>query len=201
MPKFLDLGLAVTFFLTCSVSAALPRCVEDERTLGEVMLTQKRNSGTPEKYSGYRIVLKDDSDSELFARLVYAETLAANCPEQNNSIVSLIIGVIANRVRKRGGDVKSVVFQLDQFSSSLNNYDESRFRDFLCPRNQKLWSKIMSEAQGLEVKNLSKDSFHYYLYKHSPRFKAPKWNFAEDLGPTSLKLQECIRVFLDPKWR
>jgi hypothetical protein len=185
--------------------SSLPVCVNLESDIAKIQDVQKANHRTPAKYDGYRKILHENTVLELAARLVYAETVAANCPEQEDRIVDLVALVIGNRIRIRRGDVRSVVFQRDQFASSLNIYPESRYRDFLCPNNEALWKKALTKMRvNLEGAKPSapipKDAVNYYLYQHSDRFKAPAWKLEEVLV-TDEKTRECIRVFRDPAWR
>lgn len=190
--------------ITSTSQSNLPACVKLESDIAQVGRVQKENSKTPHKYDGYRNILSADTTLELAARLVYAETLAANCSKQEDLAVDLVTSVIGNRIRIRRGDVKSVVFQKDQFASSLNIYPESRYRDFLCPSDNELWRKVVAKmqinlAQSKPSAPISKDTVNYYLYQHSDRFKAPAWELEEVL--IADKTRECIRVFRDPTWK
>jgi hypothetical protein len=189
---------------TSTTQSNLPRCVNLESDIAKIRGVQKENSETPYKYDGYRNILHADTDLELAARLTYAETVAANC-SQENPIVDLVSSVIGNRVRIRRGDVKSVVFQNNQFASSLNIYPESRYRDFLCPTNDELWKKALSKMRANLEKSkptapIPQDTVNYYLYRHSNRFNAPTWKLEEALVADN-KTRECIRVFRDPTWK
>jgi len=196
---------------SASVSHELPLCISDEATIDKIISIQKANPKNPRKYDGYREVFKNSSPAELLARLAYAETLAANCPELNFKIAPLIIESITNRVRIRKGSVESVVYQRDQHASSMNIYKESRYRDFLCPRDSNLWSAVFEAAQAALASNgaghtLPADAVHYYLYKHSERHKVPKWASDESEWaiaevPESSLLHPCIRFFRNPRWR
>ncbi len=197
--------------VTASAAKKLPLCVSDEAAIERVIAIQKANPKNPNKYDGYREVLKGSSSVELVARLAYAETLAANCPELNLKMAPLIVESIANRVRIRKGDVKSVVYQRDQYASSMNIYQESRYRDFLCPRDPELWDAVvtavenaLASAGGSQV--LAPDAVHYYFYKHSERHKVPEW--ASDKSewkvsevPESSLIHPCVRFFRNPRWR
>lgn len=185
--------------------SSLPYCVNSESDIEEIQSIQKTNSKTSSKYDGYRKALHADTDLELAARLVYAETVAANCPDNEGQVLDLIASVIGNRVRIRRGDVESVVFQRDQFASSLNIYAESRYRDFLCPKNDYLWQAALEKTRtNLEKSKPSAtipgDTVNYYLYRHSDRFKAPNWKL-EEVAIAEEKTRECIRVFRDSGWK
>lgn len=182
----------------------LPRCIDDKNTLDQIKATVNASRHSSQKYSSYRTALHSDSNAELVARLAYAETLAANCPEQNEVVSGLITEVIVNRVRLRNGNARSVVFQRDQFSSSLNIYSESRYQDFLCPKNQALWSQVLRQAR----RSLSQDSgrlhrttVNYFLYKHSPRWTKKPWDLQEDRSATTPAIRQCVRVFKVPNWK
>ncbi|HEX4922997.1 MAG TPA: hypothetical protein VFV50_02890 [Bdellovibrionales bacterium] len=169
-----------------------------------VQATAKANATNDAKYDGYKKLLEDEDRVSLMARLVYAETAAANCPALAEKIAPLIAEAIGNRIRKRSGDVSRVVYQRNQFSSSLNIYTESRYREFLCPKDLALWATAFVSAEAelarKAPKRLSPDSVNYYLFKHSPRFKFPNWKLAEDRGHGE-ELRPCIRFFKVPKWR
>jgi hypothetical protein len=182
----------------------LPLCVDREEDLKKVADHLNANKKTKHKYDIYRELLKGDSDLELLSRLVYAETLAANCPQQNQNIVSQIVSVIGNRINLRKGDVKSVVFQRDQFSSSLNRYESSRYKDFLCPKDAALWKQTLLQSQKfLESRktSLPADSVNYFLYKHDPRWPTDPWNLQEDKTNSNEDLRTCLRVFHVPGWQ
>lgn len=185
--------------------SGLPRCVNAESDITKIQDIQKANSQTSSKYDGYRKALHADTDLELTTRLVYAETVAANCPDNEDQALDLIASVIGNRVRIRRGDVESVVFQRDQFASSLNIYAESRYRDFLCPKNGDRWKAALEKTRiNLEGSKPSapipSDTVNYYLYRHSGRFKAPNWKL-EEVTIAEEKTRECIRIFRDDKWK
>jgi hypothetical protein len=183
----------------------LPRCASSGGALALIEGVQKTNRKTSAKYDGYRKILQDATPLELATRLAYAETLAANCPQQEGAVASVVTSVIGNRIRIRGGDAKGVVFQRDQFSSSLNVYPESRYRDFLCPKDDALWKAVLAKMRAnLEGSGpgdaIPKDAVNYYLYKHSDRFKVPNWKLAE-VPVADEKTRACIRVFRNPAWK
>jgi excinuclease UvrABC ATPase subunit len=126
--------------------AALPHCINDQKTFDKIDKIQKEHAKKSRRYDGYREALGTSTDVELFTRLAYAETLAANCTSQNAEVSSLIVNVIGNRVLKRNHDIKSVVFERAQFASSLHNYSNSRFKDFLCPQDETLWLDIRKKS-------------------------------------------------------
>lgn len=190
---------------TGTPNANLPNCVNAEGDIAEIQRLQKTNNNTARKYDGYRDIFRSHPDLELATRLAYAETLAANCPDQQNQIADLTTSVIGNRIRIRGGDVQSVVLQRDQFASSLNIYPESRYRDLLCPRDAELWRKVQANMRlNLEGQTptapIPKDAVNYYLYRHSARFDPPAWKL-EEVVPVDQKTRECIRVFRNPAWK
>lgn len=202
--------LAAMLIVAVSIEPALarselPRCADSGGALALIEGVQKANRKTAAKYDGYRKLLQDDTPLELATRLAYAETIAARCPDRESEVADLITAVIGNRIRIRGGDVESVVFQRDQFSSSLNIYPESSYREFLCPRDRDRWRETLAKmranleapAAGSAIPN---DAVNYYLYKHSKRFKAPDWKLKE-AQVADVKTRECIRVFRAPGWK
>lgn len=119
-----------------SHAPAMPNCVNDEKELAAIKNQmqdyaekKKKNKGAKtdadktSKYSEMKRALQTDSDEQLMARLVYSEVKAAHCPEFDSLTAGPIAAVIKNRVRKHNDDVRSVVFEEDQFASSLNIYD------------------------------------------------------------------------------
>lgn len=186
-------------------SEALPQCLSSPDQIADIQRAQTTNAKTPHKYDGYRKVFQENSDRELAVRLAYAETLAANCPDQTAQVLAVVTSVIGNRIRIRGGDVRSVVFQRDQFASSLNIYPESRYREFLCPQDEQLWRKVdaaMREnlASPIPGASMPGDAVNYYLYRHSRRFSAPDWGL-DEVVTADRGVSDCIRVFRNPAWR
>lgn len=185
----------------------IPRCLSSESNIAEIQSALKANAKSSAKYDGYRRILRADGDQgvELATRLAYAETLAANCSTYEDNVLDLVASVIGNRIRIRRGDIPSVVFQRDQFASSLNIYAESRYRDFLCPQDAALWKKVFIKmsANLAAIKPsapIPSDAVNYYLYRHSDRFKAPGWKL-EEVPLADDKTRECIGVFRDAVWR
>lgn len=181
-----------------------PRCIDADAAIVDIRAAHIAHPKSPAKYDGYRALLTDATPHELAARLAYAETLAANCPARNEAVAQRVAAVIGNRVRIRG-KVDSVVFQRDQFASSLNIYPESRYRDFLCPRDAALWN-VVAAAMRAELESpqpvapVPPDAVNYYLYRHSDRFRAPDWQLAE-VPVAHDETRECIRVFRNPRWK
>ena len=166
------------------------------------MSANRRNSN---KYDEYKNALSGDSDTVLFARLAYAETLAANCTDQNDEVLERVVGVVGNRINRRNGDVKSVVFQRDQFSSSLNNYGSSKYKDFLCPQDEALWSQTLARVRRFmhdKETSVSNDTMNYFFFKHDPRWtEAPAWGLEENTEQTNPQIQSCIRTYRNPGWK
>lgn len=180
----------------------LPHCVDDSAQILAIDDHRKQNSKNEFKYAKIREALVSDTDHELVARLAYAETLAANCPEFQNEVLSPIASVIQNRIAKRKGDVKSVVFQRDQFASSLNGYEGSKWREFLCPTDPALWQSALRATRallpngGATITDISPGAFNYYLFRHSSKFSPPDWAKTEPLAfSNAKKVEGCLRIF------
>lgn len=202
---FITMAENVSAIEVSEASISLPLCIDKEGEIKKIQDIVKTNSKNEHKYHGYKQALRGDTDAVLMARLVYAETLGANCPSQNDVMAGRIAEVISNRVARRGS-VRSVVFQRDQFASSLNVYSSSRYLDFLCPKNESLWKSALVHVQGLlnsanRTNRLSSDTANYFLYKHDPRWTKEPWNFAEDASQTTPQLQQCLRTFKVPGWK
>lgn len=195
--------------LSVARQEALPLCVNDPEQIRMIEESLKKDPITkrnkPQKYAATAAALASSTDAELLARLIYAETRAAHCPELQDEVATAIAQVIKNRIAKRQGKspnaTKSVVFEIDQFASSLNKYEESQWREFLCPSDSKLWSKAKALAQpdSPKTNHLPSDAHNYYLYKHAGRFTPPKWARGEAVSfAGSDKLASCIKVFRLP---
>lgn len=176
-----------------SKSSSMPLCVNEKSELDEIETAYKAKN-TPTKYDRMKKALESDSDETLQARLVYAETLAAHCPEFNQLVASPIAAVVRNRIRAQGGDAKKVVFQKDQFASSVNIYDidgkkdglppaRSNWKEFLCPSDAKTWALAL-DAVLTKKAGLPDDVYNYYLFRHSGRF-VPK--------PGSWPLKDAVK--------
>lgn len=180
---------------TTSTSTTLPHCIEDAQLLASIDQGRKDNAKNAFKYDKIKEALQSDSEKELVARLIYSETLAASCPELKNEVIPAIAIVIQNRIAKRKGDVRSVVFQRDQFASSLNGYDESKWREFLCPSDKALWDKSLA-ATATKSSVSVPGAYNYYLFKHSSRFQPPDWAKKAPLAfAGSDKITDCVKVF------
>jgi hypothetical protein len=155
-------------------------------------LSRKKAKLIKTKYDCYMSLLAETDAVELVARLIYSESLAANCSEQIEKFRFPIATTIGNRIaiRKREHELtefaaaKSVVFDIDQFASSLNIYESSKFKEFLCPKDRVGWlrSKSLAQAQlrslttpdkvpsqpssQLSSETPSQGMVHYYLFKH-----------------------------------
>lgn len=200
-------AVALIIFLAPAVRAeiSLPNCIDSNDDIAAIQAAQKANPKTQQKYAGYRKLLATDTPLQLATRLAYAETLAANCPQQNDQVAERVAAVIGNRIRIRQGDAHSVVFQRDQFSSSLNIYPESRYREFLCPKDGGLWNSLYIKMRNnlsapASDTNIPTDAVNYYLYRHNERFTAPDWKLTE-AAIKDEKTRECIRVFRAPGWK
>lgn len=184
-----------------SEEVKLPHCIDDPKEIEAIKAKIKANSKTSSKYDGYKQAFDSDTDTELAARLVYAETKATRCEKQNAEVAPVIAQVIANRVKIRKGDARSVVFQRDQFASSLNIYDESNYKDFLCPDDGNLWGKSYYAADvALAKSTKGSDTVNYFLYKHSPRWTKEPWKLEEDKSLTK-NVSSCIRTFKNPGFK
>ncbi|MBK7842477.1 MAG: hypothetical protein IPJ71_02105 [Bdellovibrionales bacterium] len=192
-----------------STNDSLPKCFDENSDLEKIKTYQKNNSRNEYKYQGYTQLFDQSAldDEEILARLIYAETLAANCPEQEDLALRTIAEVILRRIEKRRGQIRQVVFERDQFASSLNIYQESSYTNFLCPKSPELWKKAKKSLSllrsGTEKNSLPNTAYNYYLFKHSTRFKPPEWTrtFQEakkvNLDANSI----CIAAYSNPKWK
>lgn len=183
-------------------SKKLPHCVSEVREIEMIKNRIRANAKTENKYDGYKKAFASDSDEELMARLIYAETKATKCEKLNSAIVPVITTVISNRIKIKKGDVKAVVFERDQFASSLNIYSESSYKDFLCPNDAKLWALALDEAsEALADKAKPTTTVNYFLYKHSPRWTKEPWSLDEDTSLTQGNVGDCIKAFKNASYK
>lgn len=179
----------------------LPFCIDQKDKVEAIAAQVKANAKTKAKYDAYKQALTSDSDQWLMARLVYAEVKAARCAELNEQVAKVIATVIANRVKIKNGDIKAVVYEKDQFASSLNIYAESNYKDFLCPNDLKLWNLVLSEtANALGEKNKT-TTVNYFLYMHSPRWNKEPWQLTEDRALVNANSRKCIKAFKNKNYK
>jgi hypothetical protein len=179
-----------------------PICWDQVDEINKIKETQIANKKTKFKYKGYEELFQKAglSDEEIFARLIFAETKASHCKDPQTT--KTIAEVISNRIQKRNANVRSVVFENDQFASSLNFYTGSAKDDFLCPKDAKTWAEAMQLATKLmqdpTSNTLSKDAVHYYFFQHLASFKPPIWTKAYK---SSRELGSCMTAYENPKWK
>ncbi|MBK8205124.1 MAG: hypothetical protein IPK68_23465 [Bdellovibrionales bacterium] len=67
-----------------STNDSLPKCFDENSDLEKIKTHQKNNPRNEYKYKGYTKLFDHSAldDEEILTRLIYAETLAANCPEK-----------------------------------------------------------------------------------------------------------------------
>lgn len=184
---------------TPTASGTLPKCVDAPAEIEAIHAIMKANSKTAHKYDGYKKAFGSSSENEVLARLIYAETLAANCPSDTAKIAPVVAGVIKNRVTQKT-NAFDVVFERDQFASSLNNYSESRYKDFLCPKDSALWKTVQAEVQRKDS-ILPANALNYYFFKHSTKFQPPAWAAGpKSQTPVALPIsagdKPCVRAYL-----
>lgn len=195
-----ELGQAGSTTTTAAVlPEALPNCVKDPAQVQRVLDTMSTNDKTKFKYNGYRKALASDDDSETAARLIYSETVAANCPAQNKQMMPLIAGVISNRIQRTKGDTKAVVYELGQFASSLNHYSQSAYKDFLCPQDGAMWAQAVELAKA-RTSPLGKDATMYYLNANIPGHDESGWKYSL-LQTISDHGKKCLTVYANPSWQ
>lgn len=187
----------------------MPRCFDEAKDLEEIQAVQKANRKSAHKYDGYRKLFEKAalSDDEILSRLIYAEVVAGGCGKKDSlNAITPITEVIVNRVAKRGGDIRSVVFERDQFASSLNIYSESAYEHFLCPKNSEIWQKVVQVANdlrsGRQKAEMPTDTVHYYLFQHSTRFQPPGWTKTfSPSGQVGSESGLCVVAYSNPQWK
>lgn len=165
--------------------------------------------------AGKKAITKEDmptgmGELELVARLVYAETLAANCPDKNQEMSEGIAAVILNRVRafeERGkaDAYRRVVFGKMQFASSLHFYSNAQWKAFTCPTDQAFYRSVYETVVKMnngELKNAKYASgTHYYLHHHFKRFQDQPWGrnakLVVHLGGNCLGIYSLDKGFLE----
>lgn len=188
---------------------SLPKCFNEDSDLEKIKTYQKNNSRNQYKYQGYTQLFDQSAlvDEEILTRLVYAETLAANCPEKEDSTLQLIAEVVLRRIEKRRGQIREVAFERDQFASSLNIYPESGYMNFLCPKSLALWQKAKKLLglirSGTQKNSLPNTAYNYYLFKHSTRFPPPSWTRSfQELKKVNLDADSvCVAAYSNPQWK
>lgn len=118
------------------------------------------NDRDPE--TALREVMKNHSDEEVFARLVFAETLASTCPSR--AVAKGIAQVIRNRMEAkdpRFGMGREVIFKKAQFRSTTGSCDVAQRAAFLCPTGNSNFERFwqLSVAAGRK----SQDSANHPL--------------------------------------
>lgn len=196
---FVDGALSQTQGTLAVQKSDLPKCIKDSKIISDIESSMNAANKRSTKYDGYKKALRDSSDEELMHRLIYAEVLAARCPELDEQILPFVVGVIKNRVEKRQGNIISVVFERDQFASSLNKYSESMYKEFLCPKDVTLWSLVKTMSQKKSI--LPSEVVHYYLFKHHAKWNSPPWSFEEAQQSRESAVRECLRAYYNKAWR
>lgn len=183
------------------------RAALDQKQLTQLQCISIKEISASKKDRTYKALRKafdtnKVTTSEILARLIHAETVAAgpSCQVHADIISRYIADVLYYRIQKRNGDILGVIFEPSQFASSLHIYKESAVQEFVCPSAKPTWKQIKKWAQDIEKSNykafLPPDTVHYYLYKHSQRFKVPAWtkNLKEVSIPET-QIASCIRFF------
>lgn len=155
--------------------AKMPRC------LSEPLLYP---AGDPE--SVIAELVKDLSDDEIVARLVFAEALASRClelgertPEKARELTESIAWVVWNRVRAKsavfGTGARGVVLKKAQFRSTFGRCDVAKRMEFLCPNENELWDhsvRAMERAKA-GAENPLPRVHHYFFTRHFDESKEP----------------------------
>lgn len=167
-------------------SNQLPDCID-----------RKRIDPSLSNESRYESLLTDSTSKEMLARLIYSETVAAKCPEENQQVMSTITQVLLNRIDKKNGDINAVIYEPNQFPISIEKNSEN----FLCPKDINLWNSIVSQIDlqmRKDKRKLHADTIFYHLYKSSPQISNKKWLQGlqnEDRSTLDEKGRSCIRAF------
>lgn len=177
----------------------LPKCIDDPEVIALILKNLKLNKANAFKYDSFKTAVSSESDSDVAARLVYSETLAANCSDKSAAIVDMVASVVTNRIAKANGDARNVIFKLNQFASSLHDYPESRYKDFLCPKDEKLWKA--SRQAVVQKSKLPPHALNYFLYNHKKGWDKEPWSLPETKLSQESGLRDCIRVFENSKPR
>lgn len=207
-----------------TAGSSLPKCFDKESHYQAIKKIQRANNKAAravakkavsgrvrepsKKYDGYRELFRKEAvdEDEILHRLIYAEVVAGHCGQDQSQAVTLVAEVIHNRIRRREGKIGSVVFGYNQFASSLNMYQESAYKDFLCPKDPVLWAEVKKQSNGLRTgkqqPSLAKDAYHYYLFKHSTRFQPPAWTKTYPVaGQVASTDGLCVVSYTNSKWK
>ena len=207
--------------------------------------TDRRNTPHP-RYEAYLRSLRASSGSDIVARLAYAELKEAKCDQHIELIRPVILESIYNRLETRKTElfpgetrpvhelnyqlqkrlVESVVFQHQQYASSLHRYRISPrsespvrvsdgYQNFLCPPQDELFGQIKGETDeyfrsGQRTREYPSDMHNYYLYEHAPEVftTLPEWadysrgtSLPEATTSLNADLRRCYRAFREPAYR
>lgn len=187
----------------------LPVCLKSHDAEIQTWLKANKDSKT-QKYKAYKDIYSGAGvdEPEILARLIYAESEAANC--ESIKLTEYIGGAIYNRIRNKGKSISDIVFQFDQFASSLNGYSKANRAGFLCPTDLERWRMSQATVKHLlaDAKSnvLPCEAASYYLYKNNPwthenpkGFKIPDW--AKAKGIKTAIDSECVRFFPDDRFK
>lgn len=188
------------------LSIACAETVSGTATVGGVACLKFTPTSAAKKdrtYNDLKTLLEKNKipDEEILARLIASETKAAgeSCQTHQTAIAQNIASALYNRIQKRNRRIDSVVFQAQQFASSLHFYKESQIAEFLCPTDSNLISQTLDWTRSMKnktyVNTLPENAVNYYLYKHSTRFTPPSWTKTYKEAPTNPKISHCIRFF------
>ncbi|MBX7231003.1 MAG: hypothetical protein K1X29_02855 [Bdellovibrionales bacterium] len=197
-----------------SSSYMQPKCIENANEVQKIKSWVRENTKNENKYEEYKNALQKENRVLTMARLIYAETLAANCDgTEIDKAQKLIASTIHNRVINQNTDytsgVDKTVFTRDQFASSLNFYKESKNESFLCPKlASNIWMTSLNYAkQSKEKFNTKSPLFqesdgkdnHYYLNKHfksrSSQPPKPNWTKKPQSAISKRNENSCVTSY------
>lgn len=212
-----------------------------EEELSRWKNSNKKTNPHP-RYNEYMRSLRNVSASELAARLAYTEIKEAGCEEHIGTIRPYVVETILNRMETRKAALfpgetrsvhelnnqdkkklaESVIFQYQQFASSLHRYKKTKsgvmnegYKLFLCPPQDELFNQINDEigeffSSGQRTRNHPSDTYNYYLYAHAPEVfvNPPDWAnensskyLPEVTSGTSSSLRRCFRAFRESRYK
>lgn len=187
------ISLISIFFISFQLKANV--CEDQNLKLEKIPLSTPKNRQAPACFNHLSELRKISAD-ELAIRLIFAETVAANCKaiseKERMNIFTGIALVIYNRSQhpefrdkstlsrsfinetQQQLNIRSVIFKPKQFSSSFGQYQCSALKELLCPSQSNEFQKWQHQIENIWNninKNLNffkdnKKAYFYYLNNH-----------------------------------
>lgn len=201
-------------------AAQIGECIEPECL---PLADKSAYAGKPEEKLKQQ--MQNLSDDEIYTRLIFSESLAANCggklsKESVDVVTQGIASVIRNRLaaknEKKYGLDAQVVFKPYQFRSTTGSCDVAKRKEFLCPSQagqenwkalwqsaSQAWQKIKKQGSTIGDAKMYFLSEHFNESKDCAQFKGkqPAWVDPKKLvtatKPAEAKAYQCVQFYKD----